>query len=236
MITKTFNLFLLIFILSITFLSCNNKTPQGLYVYYFSPENLGEYKVYKFINKNKIDQITYWEMYHEYKDGDTLLHTNIFNDKLEPIEVFIEKWEGNKTKVIQYDFIEKGKQGEILRFLGNISKNDVFSADEADYPVQWETLHKGIGRAEKMTKTRIFKDKEIKINVNNKDYTCLKFRDNFVGEYINSGQKIRFYQDSYYAKGLGLLRYERYWLGGVVMDWQLEEILDKASFDRLKDQ
>ncbi len=85
----------------------------------------------------------------------------------------------------------------------------------------------------KMDRKRIFIGIE-KLEVKGKTYETAKFKGEYEIEAIDRKEKYNYYQFSYYAKNLGMIKSERYSPEGVKRILKLEKIITEEEFELLR--
>ena len=212
-------------VLNVLLLSpCNS---QGLRPYYFNMPNFNKGKVYVFTNQNDTTQVQYWHMYTKITNNDTLFVTDGLDQKNRPVEVFVERIKSNNTLMEDYYFIRYDSSGNETKISSTIIKNQVYSFNYLKDSLVWSVKYEDTYGEEQLSKTRSLKKLDVKQIIGGESYQCVLFRDDFNVHLTNTNQTYNFYQDSYYAKNIGLVRFVRTLSNGVVMDYQLTEVIEK---------
>ena len=192
---------------------------------YFNISDFKEAKTYEFIDIKNKDSHHSWKMYYKIEASDTIFYTDGLDNKNRVTEVFIEKLQSDGTKMIGYQIINFDSNGSNQKMTYEIKSDDVFKYNQEKYPLVWSVLSSGPYGREKMTKKRSVVSKNEIQNIFNENYNCLVFKDEFTVEYLDINQVYNFYQLSYYAKGFGLVRYNRFIPDGKELDYRLLKII-----------
>jgi len=221
----------ILLIISVLFLSGLNgfgqKTQDNFRGNYFNISEFNKGKIYNFIDVRNKDNTHNWQMYYKIESSDTIFYTDGLDEKNRVIEVFIEKVQADGTKMMEYYTINYDSTGASKKVTYDIMSRNVYKYTEEKYPLTWSVLSRGQYGREKLTKKRTIASKNETQNIYNKSYNCLVFRDEFSVEYLDINQVYNFYQLSYYAKGFGLVRYNRFMQDGKELDYRLLKIIEK---------
>ncbi len=193
---------------------------------YFKVSEFKKGKTYSFIDVNNEDNTHNWQMHYKIESSDTVFYTNGLDKKNRVIEVFIEKLQIDGTKMMGYQTIDFDSIGGNQKMTYDIMSTDVYKYNQEKYPLVWSVLSSGPYGREKLTKKRVVVSKNETQNIYKTVYNCLVFKDEFTLEYLDVNQVINFYQLSYYAKGFGLVRYNRFLPDGKELDYRLFKIIE----------
>lgn len=201
--------------------SCTN-----LKEYYFPYSSCIPYKVYKYECFADSTKTQYWKMsFHANKKA---FVTESFNYQLKRIEYF-EEFIGNKgTQLVEFaEVVDGKKQGFLPPTAVDVYKwNDKSSYD---YSVKFQTPS-GLILFEKGRK---YVGREMKKIVSG-EYNCIKFDEIYTMTLNEKGEAYRYKQFTYYAKALGMIKYERFLPNGEVVELELTQVLDKSDWKKLK--
>jgi len=210
--------------------------------YYFNFEKFSKGKIYKFVDQNNPENISYWHMKYQYVDGYNLFFTYGLDERLRTSDVFIEKIKKDKSGsmlfnsyVIQYDSLEIPTKKESYTL-----KNDVYSFKESDYPIEWSVRESDKFGFYEFIRKRNFLNKNIKQTISNITYDCILDHDEYIVKYPDSETFPVYTRDTYYAKNLGVVRYiEKFRSDSTIQDYHLVEILDEKfiedNYSKLQD-
>ena len=194
--------------------------------FYYPTQNNATAKIYKYVNPDDQDLNEYWKVSYDHKTK--TMTTKSFRSNFKPYNQFEERVSKERAELVGYtDFDEK--QNEIV---SNIVKTDVYNlvkdesySYEVKYTNQW-------GRFE-FEKKRKFANYEL-ISVNNKEYKTAKFKDKYFIKAIDQNDQYNYEQFTYYAKDIGMVKYERFIPTGEVRVLELEDILTEEEFNKLR--
>lgn len=134
----------------------------------------------------------------------------------------------DKANLVNYiDFDDSQNQ-----MVGKVKKKEVYNSTKefkylyaVEYTNSW-------GRFE-LQKGRQFANYET-IKINDKAYNTAKFNDNYLIKSLDQNDKYAYIQITYYAKGIGMVKYERFAPTGEIRILELEAILSIEEFNELK--
>ena len=225
--TKNITLLILIFIIS----SCSAQ--ENFKDYYYQIGTKKEIKVYKYVDKNNPKNIEYWKVTTNPKTNKIL--TESFTTDYRLYNIFEEELKNDGAEIIRYADFEINKNGKNIRIDGTIIDKDVYKWTDNNkyiYSVKYTSPKYG---NEQFIKERT-KSKFENINVSGEEYSVLKFKDEYKIKSLENDQNYKFYQFTYYAKGIGMVKYKRYHPDGTTIVLELTEILTDKEFDDLKEK
>ena len=225
--TKNITLLLLIFIIS----SCSAQ--ENFKDYYYQIGTKKEIKVYKYVDKNNPKNIEYWKVTTNPKTNKIL--TESFTTDFRLYNIFEEELKTNGAEIIRYADFEVNDDKQNIRIDGTIVDKDVYKWNDTNkysYSVKYTSPKYG---NEQFIKERTKSSFE-NINVTGTDYSTLKFKDEYEIKSLENDQKYEFYQFTYYAKGIGMVKYQRYHPDGTTIELELTEILAEKKFEELKEK
>jgi hypothetical protein len=65
------------------------------------------------------------------------------------------------------------------------------------------------------------------------EYETVKFMDEYEIKFLENGQNYEFYQFTYYAKDIGMVKYQRYHPDGTIIELELNDILSEKEFHNI---
>jgi len=222
----TKNVLLLILICTIS--SCFAQ--ENFKEYYYQIGTKKEVKVYKYIDQNNTAHIEYWKVTTNPKTNNIL--TESYTTDFRLYNIFEEELTTYGAEIIRYVDFEKNSDGQNVPMIGTIVDKDVYKWNDTNkykYSVKYKSLNYG---NEKFIKERTKNSFQV-INVNGIEYATLKFMDEYEVKSLEKNQNYQFYQFTYYAKGLGMVKYQRYLPNGKTIELELNEILTEKEFDKL---
>ncbi|MFK7774729.1 MAG: hypothetical protein AB8F94_21500 [Saprospiraceae bacterium] len=206
--------------------SCSNKSLSN---YYFPINEKSEIKVYKFIDPKNIEPGFYWRT--KTNPSKATLITESINSDFQLYNTFEEQIKNGKAQLINYVEYEENNSKEII---AAIKEHQVFDSDKSktySYKVEYKNKYG------KMTskKKRKFLGFET-IEVQGKKYKTAKFKDEYFIELIDLNEKFGFDEICYYAKGIGMIKSERFIETNEVITKELEKILTDEEFNKIKNK
>ena len=205
--------------------SCKGYCQDNFRKNYFKISEFKKGKIYKFIDIKNKGNIHKWKMYYKIESSDTIFHTDVLDNKNRIIEVFIEKLQGDGTKMIGYQTINFDSIGLSQKVNYDIMSDNIYKYNQEKYPLVWSVSSSGQYGRKKVTKKRALVSKNESQDIYKKHYNCLVFKDEFIIEYLDMDQVYKFYQLSYYAKNFGIVRYNRFMPDGKELDYRLHKII-----------
>ena len=209
--------------------SCSNKNLSN---YYFPTNKQSDTKIYKYIDPKNVEPNLYWKV-----KSDPLkktLITESYNSNFKLYNSFEERFEKNKTQLISYIDYEGEYNTPQKEIIGVIKENQVFNSDKSktySYMVEYENKY---GKIRYKKKRKFLKFEQIEIQ--GKKYKTAKFKDEFIIEAIDLKDKFGFYDISYYAKGIGMIKSVRHAATNEVITFELEKILTEEEFNNIKEK
>ena len=218
------------FLLIITFV-ISSCAAQGNYKDYYYPIGAQkEVKIYKYIDKNNPNNIEYWKVTTN-PSAEKIL-TESYTTDFRLYNIFEEQLNENGAEVIRYADFNKSNDGKNIRIDGNIIDKDVYRwADDTKfkYSVKYKSPEYGNEQFIKERTKNRFED----INVRGTDYSTLVFMDEYEIKSLDNEQTYEYYQLTYYAKDIGMVKYQRYHPDGTTIILELEKILTEQEFENL---
>lgn len=190
--------------------------------FYFQMEDFSESKTYVFIDQNNAGSEIHFNMYYQLIDSDTIFISETLSPDGTIQDVFVEKINGSICALTDYYTYALDSKGVHEKQSYEIIEAGVYSYKYDDYPLTWKIKTGEGNNVQFVTKTRSILNEKSTIKVLNELKNCIVFKDKFTIEEQNG--LFKFYQESYYAKGLGLVAYERFVDDNSVMHFKLQEI------------
>jgi len=191
--------------------------------YYFPFEQFIEPKVYRYVDQNDKANTVYWRLSTEKRKNGTYFVTRGYDNNRVQIEYFEEKITSDGLIVTNFTDIydtknqKKGRIDKNLVYLWKGIKPYIFKiyVDSGKYILE---------------KKRTPTDKKITKSFNGKDYDCIIMDDLYKSRNIeNEEQYYDFNQETYYAKGIGIIGYKRFLPDGTIYDYKLSQIINNCT-------
>ncbi|WP_196887318.1 hypothetical protein [Aureivirga sp. CE67] len=216
-------------LLLLTILICSSFIikKQNIKEFYFPIEELKSPKIYKYEDFNS-ETIVYWRLSTEERNGKTYFITRGFNENYIQIEFFEEEITEKGAFVTRFSDIYDTK--EIKN--GDVINNEVYSWEEKNeysYKVKVKSGYYSLEKKRKLGEKKVVK------KFKDLDYDCIVMNDLYITsdlEYPDVNQK--FTQETYYAKGIGIIGYKRFLPNGKVIDFKLTEIIKDVNKFKVK--
>jgi hypothetical protein len=208
-----------------TFCLSQNKLKD----YYYPISNKVETKIYKYVDKNDLNNIEYWKV--TTNPNTNRIKTVSYDSEFNIYNTFTEIVNKNGAELTEYADYEKNSLGELVPNIAKIIENKVFKWDgekEYSYSVKYTNKHGSYVFSKERTELGFEK-----ITLNNKEYETVKFIADYSINAINKNDSYSFYQYSYYAKNLGMIKYRRY-IPNKVIVLELAELLTEKEFEKIK--
>ena len=196
--------------------------------YYYPLDIEDEVAVYEYVNIENPDYSEYWKVITD-PSAETLI-TESYRADFELYNTFYEVFEEDGAMLTSYIDYEKASDGSIKEIKGTPKSDNVFRWDNTksyDFSVDYTNKY---GRFE-FTKKRTnlgFVD----IVVNSEEHKVIKFLDEYFVNAIDQNDKYSFTQVSYYAKGIGMIKYERHIPNADPLVLELNNILTEGQFNQ----
>lgn len=194
--------------------------------YYFPYSNFSPFKVYKYECLSDSTMTQYWKMSYHSKTSTFI--TESFNYKLERIEYFEETVGVNGTELVEFSEVVDGKkQGSLPP-----TSKDVYNWNDKtsyDYSVKFYSGSELI----LFEKERVYLGRESK-QIESGEYNCVKFEEFYTMTIEGTDEQYKYKQFTYYAKDMGMIKYERVLPNGEFVELELTQILNKFEWEKLK--
>lgn len=237
-IIKTISLFILLVLLA----NCSSKQEVislgGLDKYYFPIEELKEAKVYHYKNEIDSEPDLFWKLSVKADDEKTFFITESYSystdNKLIQIEEIKEEITEQGSFVVEYIQYEHDDYGNVFKLNSVLEDNCVFlwrmnSKDKITWTFHHESkVFNELTR--NATKTRQLKNIDKEVNIFGNKHKAIVFNDEIDLEYTynETNQVESSYpslQVSCYAKGVGMVSYNRKFKDGSEVTYMLEKIM-----------
>jgi hypothetical protein len=215
----------IIALLSTTFLFLVSSCNENIKDYYYSLEDLKTPKLFVYTCKEDSTRTQYWKMSANIDSN--FLITEAFNSSFEQFEYFKEKFDTTGSKLVEYTMINEGDR----TFTTPLTR-DVFvwnPKTKYDYSVNYPNNDDQI----LFRKTRSLNGKE-KIEIMGKKIEALQFKGVYHYKSEQYKDSMEYWQHSYYAKGIGFVKYERQLNNGKIISLELTDILSEENWNKLK--
>ncbi|AZJ31787.1 hypothetical protein SAMN05444344_1613 [Tenacibaculum mesophilum] len=210
-------------------LSC--KSQENLKDFYYPFYNQTETKIYKYVDKNDSTKIEYWKVTSNPKTNE--LKTVSYDSDFNVYNTFDEIITESGAELTAYSDFEMNDKGERKEIKAKVVDKDVYKwGGDKEYTYSVKYVNK-YGRFD-------FKKKRVEsgienITVNGKEYEALKFRDEYIIFALDHDVEQRFYQDSFYVKDIGMIKYKRKIpIQHELIELELAEILTETEFEKIK--
>jgi|TARA_B110000240_G_scaffold7854_1_gene8600 hypothetical protein len=197
--------------------------------YYYPITNKIEIKIFKYVDKNDSNNIEYWKVTTNPKTKK--IKTVSYDSEFNIYNTFEEIITLTGAKLIKYADYEKNNSGNLVPNIAQIIDSNVFKWDgEKDYKYSVKYTNKYGSYVFSKKRTELGFEN---ITVNNKEYETVKFIADYSFNDINKNDDYSFYQYSYYAKNIGMIKYRRYTPNKIII-LELAELLNEEQFKKLK--
>lgn len=204
--------------------SCSNN---NLLTYYYPIQQQQKSVYYKFANSKYSTVREYIELRPNDKNQSMYFFRN--NDKRRLYNVSEVKRIDGKIQLINYvDYKFKDTNMSIKRKASPIHESTVFKSDKKEaYSYVVEITNENGNFL--LEKTRQFVDFQ-KITIGDKKYKTAKFKDTYIYTGIDNKNDSVIHQYSYFAKGIGMIKYEREFEKGNLIGLELIKILSQEEY------
>jgi len=212
----------------ILIISCNSLKLAD----YYYPTSTNSTNVYVYVNPNNSELNEYWKVTSS-EDTQTLL-TESYDANFRLYNSFKEKLDKESYKLIEYSEYEYQGTYADQEIKSKISDNDVFGFDKAKkykYAVDYTNSY---GKF-KFIKERKFLGIET-VEIQNQEYKAVKFSDKYYISAIDLNDSYEFEQTAYYAKDVGMVKYERYIPNEETRVLELQKIMNEEEFFNMRNK
>jgi hypothetical protein len=200
--------------------------------YYFPYKTFTNRTIYTYVNKNNVEEKIYWEMWIEVEGKDTFFITESYDEK-HRIFGYIKEQITSTGAILKvgtnYYYYSNGDTGKVNCTIKDIAVYNWKAEKNKSYT--WSESYKWPEDTDSTTlsKTRTFTGDNKDLDFDGKTFDCLIYHDAFevVTKLGGIPRTSIFSNKSYYAKGLGLIRYITTSAGNPDRDFNLVNITKK---------
>ena len=218
-------------LLILTFAISSSYAQENLKDFYYPFSNKTETKVYKYVDKNDSTKSEYWKVTSIPETNE--LKTVSYDSEFKIYNTFDEIITENGAELTAYSDYELNDKGELIEIKARVIDKDVYKwngDNKYTYSVKYVNKY---GRFD-FKKTRAKSGFE-NIVVAGKQYQAVKFRDDYLILALDHDVEQRFYQDAFYVKNIGMIKYKRKIpIQHELIELELVEILSESEFEKLK--
>ena len=185
--------------------SCVSCNSLKLINYYYPIEEQTSIKVYVYVNPNNHELNEYWKVSSNSSNSSLLTESYDANFRL--YNRFKEQQTNNGYNLIEYTEFEYQGTYADQEIASQIIESNVYKFDK-EQPYRYSVKYKNKYGNFVFTKERKFEILET-ITVLNEKYKVAKFADKYFIEAKDLNESYEFEQNTYYAKGIGMVKYER---------------------------
>ncbi len=222
---KSVHTIAIVILTGILLISCNSLKLAD----YYYPIHANSTNIYLYVNPNNSELNEFWKVTSN-KDTKILL-TESYDANFRLYNTFKEKFDKDSYKLIEYSEYEyQGTDGD-QEIKSKISDNEVYGFDVAKkykYAVEYTNSY---GKF-KFDKEREYLGRET-IEVQNEKYKVVKFSDKYYISALDQNDSFEFEQTAYYAKGIGMVKYERFTPDGESRVLELQKIINEEDFSKM---
>lgn len=219
--------------LSILF-SCGSKAEKNASIrkFYFPYQDLFTPQVYKYRDLNNPEKIQYWHIKSKISHGDTIMTTTTYNENFDVIEIFKEIIKPTGPEILSYTMINDLK----ITNTKAEAKEIYYWQQPFEQEITWSIIYRSRFGKEKLEKRRKLVGTNENKTFQNKSYPCAKFKDDYTQSATKDdwSDQYTFYQYSYYAEGIGLIEYKRFFDNGSEINYVLENIFTEEEWKELR--
>ena len=223
--TKNITLLILISIIS------NCSAQENLKDFYYPFSNKTETKVYKYVDKNDSTKIEYWKVTSIPETNE--LKTVSYDSDFNVYNTFNEIITESGAELTAYSDFELNDKGEKKEIKAKVIDKDVYKwngDNEFTYSVKYVNKYGRFDFKKKRAKSGLEN-----ITVNGKNHQAVKFRDEYLILALDHDVEQRFYQDAFYVKDIGMIKYKRKIpIQHELIELELVEILSESEFEKIK--
>lgn len=203
-----------------------------LEVYFFPYQELMEPKIYRYVNIDDPNDLIYQYCHTRVINGDTILLLKRFDDRLVELETLVQVVTDTGVYLQSYQLYIGG---ELIK--SRVLKDQVYPwrLPKRD-SIKWSTRFASVYGEESFRKMRRLIRRHWNYPYAAEQHRAICFRDDFRHSVKNryGVQTTDFYQYATYAKGLGLVAYDRTLASGKKLRFRLDKILDLPNWERLQ--
>lgn len=211
-------------------ITTNCSAQNNFKEYYFPFGKSKEIKVYKYVDKKNPNKVEYWKV-TTHPETNHLL-TESYTSDFQLYNIFEEVINSEGAELIKYTNFEENENGQNIKINATIIDKDVIKWNDDDkykYSVKYEHPKYGNEKFIKERKKNITES----LSLNGTEYSTIKFLDEYEIKSIDHNESFRFFQFTYYAKNLGMIKYLRIFPNGSEVELELSDILTEIEFNKL---
>ena len=210
----------------ITFLFFKDDSAKD---YYFQLSDLNKGVIFKYECKSDSSKTEYWKLTSNIKKN--ILITEAYSSDFKKYEFFVEAFNSNGAKVTKFISYHWNKVGEMEVIKNNLKQTDVFKWEkDKTYCYSSEYIDKDYGKVS-FSKCRTFVQEDT-LTILGKKYPALKFKGVYKTKIPEDNYNDEYYQYSYYAKGLGLVKMEKHYSSGKTTVLELTEVISNKDWKK----
>jgi hypothetical protein len=228
---------LISFIAVIGLISCGK---QGIKTrsYYFPYASFTNQKIYKYVDAADSSKVLYWHFQTEVKNGDTLFSTGIYNSKFVLTSVFLNTI--TEDGVLLREMYINVSDSNILQKC-EVKSGAVFewnAKEKVPLFLSYSISNKDKTVSEDILTDRTFERKKEAVTFQGKEYQCLVVREKTLINHVNANTTKTDEQErnSFFAEGLGLIKFETYNSDVTSNVFNLQKILSLDEWKKLMPQ
>ncbi|SCY10309.1 hypothetical protein SAMN05192588_1165 [Nonlabens sp. Hel1_33_55] len=209
--------------------SCSGQ--ENLREYYYSIGDKEQIQIYQYVDKFDTENIEYWKVTGS-PTTKTIL-TESFNSDFELYNIFEEHLDDKGAAVFRYADFQIKKNESSIRINGTVIDSMVFKwLDSEKYQYSINYLDPAFGEMNFLKKRTL--DEFVDFTLFETEYETAKFKDEYEMIQLNANEVYKFYQFTYYARNIGMVKYERFYPDGRKVQLELKQILTNDEFEKLK--
>lgn len=216
-------------LLTLLFISTFCFAQESMKDYYYSLGTEKSTKVYKYVEINNPELVVYKKITKIPEKS--LIITESYSAHFWCYNRINEKLNEIGSEMISYiNYFENGK-GDTLQLNGTVVEQDVYKwNDDNQYKYSVEYINPNNGN-ERLSVGRI-KINFTNITIDRTEYESVKYLDQYQVKSLDYSNTQAFFVDSYFAKGIGLVKFKENFFD-FSNEFELDEILTVKSFNKL---
>lgn len=215
-------------------MSCGKKE---IYIkaYYFPYTQFANSSTYKYVDTNDSSKVFYWNFSSTIKNADTIFATMVYNKQLVLNSVFINyiNQDGVELREMYVNTSDSIKLRQC-----EIKSGQVFSwklKPKESLFVSYSIVDSITGQTEEIVSERLFQPQQESATYLGKGYNCLIVQEKTLINHIVETRTKTEEQErkSYFAPGIGLIRFETLYIDGTTSIFSLQKVLTKKEWEEL---
>ena len=199
---------------------------SNLAKYYYPYQDCINFQVYEYKCLADSSKTQYWKM--TYDEEKKLFLTESYNYKLQRTEYFQERITSSGTQLTEFSEVV----ANVKEKSHPPTEVDVYKWNDKSMYV-YEVKYMGQAGLTIFKKERTFVGSETK-RIGIGEYACIKFEEIYYFTLDETGQSEKYKQFTYYAKNMGMIKYERFLPDGSQVELELAKIFDKTEWEALQ--